>query len=48
MNMEEVGAEKFRKMVEGASFGAGMYGGAEEQQVAYKILDHHLSVNLSI
>ena len=39
MNMEEVGAEKFRKMVEEVSFMAGLFGGAEEQQVFCKILD---------
>ena len=38
MNMEEVGAEKFRKMVEEVSNLAGVHGGAEEQQVYYKIL----------
>ena len=35
MNMEEVGAEKFRKKVEEFSFAAGIYGGAEELQVFY-------------
>ena len=42
MNMEEVGAEKFRKMVEESSFVAGLYGGTEDQQVFYKILDLYI------
>ena len=41
MGMEEVGAEKFRKMVEEFSM-AGIYGGAEEQQVFYKVLDLYI------
>ena len=39
MNMEEVGAEKFRKMVEENSF---LGAGAEEYQVFYKILDLYI------
>ena len=40
--MEEVGAEKFRKMVEEFSFAAGLFGGAEELQVFCKILDLYI------
>ena len=42
MNIEEVGSEKFRKMVEENSFLAGLYGGAEEHQVCFKILDLYI------